>query len=101
MSLLDLTSEGDVTNEPESGRAYELIGARMPFEPGDEFVNELVLVRSDRLATGDAAFERKVGAAARVVEIVQAASRPPFEVTVTGECTADRDINAILDEDLR
>jgi uncharacterized membrane protein YdfJ with MMPL/SSD domain len=147
VSLLDLTSEGEVTNEPESERAYELIGDRMPFEPDDEFVSELVLVRSDRLRTDDPAVERKVTAlvadlrrspavhnatsyvheddpalvspdsraaviplglrgdceeaAGRVVEIVEAANHPPFEVTVTGECTAERDINAILDEDLR
>ena len=147
VSFLDLTSEGDVTNEPESDRAYELIGERIPFEPGDEFVNELVLIRSDSLTPSDPAFRDKVSslvatlrssafihnassyvdqpdtslvspdgraavipiglrgdceaAAEQLVEFVEAESRPPFELTVTGECTADLDVNRILDEDLR
>jgi RND superfamily putative drug exporter len=142
-----LTNEGEITSRPESERGYELIGRHFPRGEDDEYVNELLLVRSPTLRVGDPAFEEKVRAvlrevqgsgvvhnarsyvetndaaltspsrhgavipigvsgdceagAGRLLEIVEAADRPPFVVTITGECTADRDVNEILAHDLK
>ena len=45
----DLTTESQVTNNPESEQAYELMGSRIPFDPDDE-VNELIVVHSPSFA---------------------------------------------------
>jgi uncharacterized membrane protein YdfJ with MMPL/SSD domain len=55
----DLTTESEVTNNPESEQAYELIGSRIPFDP-DEEVNELIVVHSPTSTADDPAFTRKV-----------------------------------------
>jgi uncharacterized membrane protein YdfJ with MMPL/SSD domain len=55
----DLTTESEVTNNPESEQAYELIGSRIPFDPDDE-VSELVVVHSPSLTADKPAFRRKV-----------------------------------------
>jgi putative drug exporter of the RND superfamily len=55
----DLTTESQVTNNPESEQAYELIGSRIPFDP-DEEVNELVVVHSPSFTADDPPFRRKV-----------------------------------------
>jgi uncharacterized membrane protein YdfJ with MMPL/SSD domain len=60
VALLDLTSSAEVTSNPESERGYEAIGRHFPPDPQDEYVNELVLVRSERLTVDDAAFRSKV-----------------------------------------
>jgi RND superfamily putative drug exporter len=53
-----LTTEGEVTNEPESEEAYQLLGERIPAD--DDFVNELVVVHSPQLEVDNPAFEAKV-----------------------------------------
>ncbi|MGH3104919.1 MAG: MMPL family transporter [Gaiellaceae bacterium] len=140
-----LTTEGDVTNDPESERAYELMVERFPPDP--DFVTELVVVRSATLTVDDAAFRRKVEELAEairatgavrtaashyesgdrslvsgdrhaalipvglgfdpeagvedVIEVAEEAGGGGFDVSVTGEVALDRDINRILDDDLR
>jgi RND superfamily putative drug exporter len=64
----DLTTESQVTNNPESEQAYELIGSRIPFDPDDE-VNELIVVHSAGLTADDPAFR------ATVVELAESIRR--------------------------
>jgi uncharacterized membrane protein YdfJ with MMPL/SSD domain len=52
-----LTSEGDVTNNPESKRAQELIDDRLPQR---DAVDEVVIVRSEQVQVTDPAFRRRV-----------------------------------------
>jgi putative drug exporter of the RND superfamily len=52
-----LSSKGDVTSKPESKRAQELIDERLPQR---DAVDEVVIVRSDRVAATDPAFRRRV-----------------------------------------
>src|SRR5215207_697021 len=52
-----LSSEGDVTSNPESKQAEELIDVRFPQR---EPVDELVIVRSDELTVGAPAFRERV-----------------------------------------
>jgi putative drug exporter of the RND superfamily len=62
-----LTTEGEMTNDPESYRGYDLIREHFPFDP-DEEVNELVIVRSAALTADDPAFEDHVEALAEDLE---------------------------------
>jgi RND superfamily putative drug exporter len=55
----DLTTESQVTNNPESEQAYELIGSRIPFDP-DEEVNELIVVQTPSFTADEPAFRAKV-----------------------------------------
>jgi RND superfamily putative drug exporter len=143
----DLTTESEVTNNPESEQAYELIGSRIPYDPEDE-VSELIVVRSPSFTVDDPEFRSKVialaGAVRRedgvvvhhpyerqgiqvdlistdthaalvtvgliadaeadveeVIEEVERADRGPFEVTITGEWSVDRDLNQLSQDDLR
>jgi putative drug exporter of the RND superfamily len=52
-----LSSEGDVTSNPESKRAEQLLDARLP---GRDALDELVIVRSDELTVTAAAFRERV-----------------------------------------
>jgi putative drug exporter of the RND superfamily len=147
VALLDLTSEGELTSNPESERGYEAIGRHLPPDPNEEYVNELILIRSGTSTVDDPAFRNKVGALFAEVEssgvtnnaesfyesrdaslvsadrsatlipvglrgdceagastlagIVEAAAGGGFEVFLSGECSADNDLNKILDEDLK
>jgi uncharacterized membrane protein YdfJ with MMPL/SSD domain len=56
-----LTSDGDVTSNPESKRAEALIHESFPPEPTP---SEIVIVRSERYTVDDPAFEAKVQAVA-------------------------------------
>jgi uncharacterized membrane protein YdfJ with MMPL/SSD domain len=62
----DLTTESEVTNNPESEQAYELIGSRIPYDPEDE-VSELIVVRSPSFTVDDPEFRSKVIALAGAV----------------------------------
>ena len=68
VALLDLTSEGELTSNPESERGYEAIGRHFPPDPNEEYVNELILVRSATSTVDDPAFRDKVGALFAEVE---------------------------------
>jgi uncharacterized membrane protein YdfJ with MMPL/SSD domain len=143
-----LTSEGEMTNDPESYQGYDLIAERLPSRPGEEtYGDEIVLVRSRMLTVDDPRFRRKVedvaaaveetratrqvstfyrdgdrslvspsrraaivfiemgpdpeGNIPDVIEVAEAADREPFDVTITGEWTADRDILQLSEDDLR
>jgi RND superfamily putative drug exporter len=146
-TLLELTSEGELTSNPESEQAYAAIGRHFPPDPQDEYVNELILIRSGSLEVDHPRFRTKVEAviadlvasgvvhnaetfyssgvealvspnrratiipvglqgdceegAGRLVAIVQAAEGGAFDTAVSGECSAERDLNRILDEDLK
>jgi putative drug exporter of the RND superfamily len=146
-SLLDLTSEGEITSNPESEQGYDAIGRHFEPEPNPEFVNELILVRSSSRTVEDAAFRDKVaavlvavrasgvannaesfyeagdealvsrdrsatlipvgisgdceGGAGELIGIVEDARGDDFDVHISGECSAERDLNLILDEDLK
>src|SRR5919109_574554 len=52
-----LTSDSGVTSKPESLRAQDLIDERLP---GSDALDELVVVRSERLSVSDRAFAAKV-----------------------------------------
>jgi uncharacterized membrane protein YdfJ with MMPL/SSD domain len=54
-----LTGEAEQLNNPESEQAYELLGERLPAEPG-EFTTDVVLIRSDSLTVDQPAFQAKV-----------------------------------------
>jgi uncharacterized membrane protein YdfJ with MMPL/SSD domain len=59
-SLLDLTSEGEVTSNPESEQGYALINRHFPPDPYADWIDELVVVHSATLTVRDPAFRRKV-----------------------------------------
>ena len=61
-----LTSEAELTNDPESYRAYDLIAERLPPDP--DFVSEVIVVRHENLTTDDAAFRQNVSDLARALE---------------------------------
>jgi uncharacterized membrane protein YdfJ with MMPL/SSD domain len=67
-ALLDLTSEGELTSNPESEQGYDAIGRHLPPDPNDDYVNELILVRSESSTVDDAAFRDKVDALFGAVE---------------------------------
>ena len=52
-----LTSDGYVTNDPESLRGYDLLAERFPDREG---FDELVVVRSESYSVGDEPFRAKV-----------------------------------------
>jgi len=141
----DLTTESNVTNNPESEQAYDLMGSRIRYDPNEQ-VNELIVVHSDRFVDDDAPFRDKIDEIARaagkrgavlirpssqitadlvspdhhavampvgmvgsdpesdiedVIRAVERADGGPFDVTITGEWTYDRDLNQLSQDDLR
>ena len=52
-----LVTDAHLTNNPESERAYELIGAHFP---ADEFTTELAVIRHERLTVDDPAYRARV-----------------------------------------
>jgi len=67
-----LTGDSEVTDNPESARAYELMAERLPPEPNP--VHELIVVGSDRLRVDDAPFRRKIDGLAADVRATGATS---------------------------
>ena len=145
-----LTSESEMTNDPESYQAYDLIEKRLPPDPKTmSFGEEIVLVRSRTLTVEDPAFAAKVEKVARaleqtgatrrvhtfwrdrdrdrslvsrdrdaaivlvemgpdpetnierVVAVAERADGGAFDVTITGEWTARRDVLRLSEDDLR
>jgi uncharacterized membrane protein YdfJ with MMPL/SSD domain len=140
-----LTTEGELTNDPEAYRAEAILEERLP--PSEDFVNELVVVRSETLTVDDPPFRQKVEQVAAaieatgaapvvrtyyetrspdldsrdrdatviavgmgpdaedtipdVVDAVEAADGGRFDVTITGEFSADDDLNRLSQDDLR
>jgi putative drug exporter of the RND superfamily len=61
-----LTTDAEMTNDPESYRGYDLIAEHFP--PSTDYVNELVVIRSPRYDVENAAFRTKVEELARAIE---------------------------------
>ncbi len=61
-ALLDLTTEGEITSNPESEQGYEAMSRHLARDENEEYVNELVLVRSTSFSVDDARFREKVEA---------------------------------------
>jgi predicted RND superfamily exporter protein len=61
-----LTTDAEMTNDPESYRAYDLVQEHFP--PSTDYVNELVVVRSRTLDVDSPAFRTKVEELAREIE---------------------------------
>src|SRR3954447_8208093 len=59
-----LTSDSSLTNHPESDRAQQLIDQRLP---GQDPVDEIVVVRSERFTVADAAFAARVRSLTRAI----------------------------------
>jgi uncharacterized membrane protein YdfJ with MMPL/SSD domain len=81
-----LSTDAHLTNNPESERAYDLIGAHFP--PSD-FTTELVVVRNDSLTVDDRAFR------ARLEELTRAAG-DTSAVARTAEPQVSPDRHAVL-----
>jgi putative drug exporter of the RND superfamily len=86
-TMLDLSSEGDLTGKPESRRAENLVVANRLFEQRP--VTEIVVVRSERHTVGDAAFGRYVAAFADEV------ASGPVQMEQAGERRVSRDRHAL------
>ncbi len=61
-----LTTDAEMTNDPESYRAYDLIAEHFP--PSDDDVNEVVAIRSTSLDVSDPEFRSKVEAIVSAIE---------------------------------
>jgi RND superfamily putative drug exporter len=61
-----LTTDAELTNDPESYRGYDLIGEHFP--PSGDYVNELVVVRSPVVTVDDPVFKEKVRSLAAAIE---------------------------------
>jgi hypothetical protein len=61
-----LTTDAEMTNDPESYRGYDLLDEHFP--PSTDYVNELVVVYSRLLPVSDPAFRAKVESLARWIE---------------------------------
>jgi uncharacterized membrane protein YdfJ with MMPL/SSD domain len=73
-TLLEFTTEGEVTSDPESEQAYDLLAERLADVPEDP-IDELIIVRSSRLTVDDPEFAAKVNqltAAVREPGVVRA-----------------------------
>ena len=68
VTMLEFTSEAAITAKPESEQAYDLLGERIPPEPPEEVVNEVIVVRSTGLTVDDSRFRRKVTELAAEIE---------------------------------
>src|SRR5215216_555207 len=86
-----LSSEGDVTNNPESKQAEDLIDERFPER---DPVDELVIVRSDEVTVNTGAFRERVGSLAEElggsdgVEEVSSYLDPGGEILVSQDAHA-------------
>jgi RND superfamily putative drug exporter len=77
-----LTTDAQMTNDPESYRGYDLLDAHFP--PSTDYVDELVVVYSPRLPVTDPGFRAKVDSLARSIEATGAV-QPVRTFYSTGE----------------
>jgi uncharacterized membrane protein YdfJ with MMPL/SSD domain len=88
-----LTTEGEVTNKPESEQAYTLQAERFP-QHAEQVATELVVVRSDRFTIDDPEFQarlRELAARAQETGSVAEAGSP-----LEDESLVSPDRNAVL-----
>src|SRR3954451_21058792 len=105
-----LTSDSKLTNHPESDRAQQLIDQRLP---GQDTVDEIVVVRSERLTVADAAFAARVRSLTRAIrgnggvtqtfsyldpggKILVSGDRHATALTVTLDHTGDDRIDGLI-----
>ena len=85
VTMLEFTSEAEITAKPESEQAYDLLAERVPPGPPEEEVSELIVIRSaGGLTIDDPRFRRKVTELATEIE------RPDRVVTQHFYETQDR-----------
>ena len=85
VTLLEFTSEAEITANPESEQAYDLLAERVPPGPPEEEVSEVIVVRSSSgLTVDDPRFRRKV------TELAAELERPDRVVTRNFYETQDR-----------
>jgi putative drug exporter of the RND superfamily len=85
VTLLEFTSEAEITANPESEQAYDLLAERVPPGPPEEEVSEVIVVRSSSgLTVDDPRFRRKV------TELAAELERPDRVVTQNFYETQDR-----------
>ena len=70
VTMLEFTSEAEITAKPESEQAYDLLAERVPPGPPEEEVSEVIVVRSSSgLTVADPRFRRKVTELAAEIEL--------------------------------
>ena len=86
----DLTTDDNVTNNPESVQAYQLMGSRLPYDPNEQ-VNELIVVHSSTLTVQTPEFQRKVTELATAIRRDGAVVvHDPFDRPNSGLVSEDR-----------
>jgi putative drug exporter of the RND superfamily len=88
-----LSSEGDVTSNPESKRAQELIDERLPQR---DAVDEVVIVRSDDVAVADPAFRRRVSDLVEQLRRSEGVAEASSYLDRGGEALVSADRNATI-----
>ena len=88
-----LSSEGDVTSNPESKRAQELIDERLPQR---DAVDEVVIVRSDPVAATDPAFRRRVSSLAEQLDRSDGVAQVSSYLDRGGEALVSADGHATI-----
>src|SRR5215216_166431 len=85
-----LTGEAEQLNNPESERAYELIGQHVPATVGD-YTSDVVLIRANSLSPSDPLFQTKVR------ELVSVLRSTPGVVNVVGMPAAQGQHAAVVE----
>jgi len=86
----DLTTDSQITNNPESEQAYDLIGSRIRHDPNEQ-VNELIVVHSSQLTVDSPEFRRKVEELAAAIRRPEAVVvHDPYERPNAGLVSEDR-----------
>src|SRR5215216_3993106 len=88
-----LSSEGDVTSNPESKQAEELIDERFPER---DPVDEVVIVRSDEFTVTTAAFRERVGSLAEELRRSDSVKEVSSYLDPGGEILVSRDAHATI-----
>jgi RND superfamily putative drug exporter len=88
-----LTSDQSLTNNPESDQAQKLLDARLPEQ---NEVDEVIVVRSDRLTVSDPAFARRVRALVADVRGAGGVERISSYLDPRGEILVSADRHATL-----
>jgi uncharacterized membrane protein YdfJ with MMPL/SSD domain len=88
-----LSSEGDVTNNPESKQAQDLIDARFPER---EALDEVVIVRSDEVTVTTAAFRERVATLAEELGRSDSVEEVSSYLDPRGEILVSQDAHATI-----
>ena len=88
-----LSSEGDVTSNPESKQAEELIDERFPER---DPVDEVVIVRSDEVTVNSAAFRERVGSLAEELGRSDSVEEVSSYLDPRGEALVSEDAHATI-----